>query len=104
MNVWVIIYRFAWIVLIILFGIGLVCVFLPKYNSLCELQRRKAELQEQNRQTAALTTEFQLKQERFRTDAAFVERVARETGMVKPDEIVFHFSNDQATAVATSAP
>lgn len=80
-------------VLFILFTIGLICVFLPRCHHLRQLQRHKAELQAENRETEALTRALQEKQKRFNTDPAYVERVARETGMVKPDEVVFQYTN-----------
>lgn len=80
-------------VLFILFTIGLVCIFLPRCHHLRQLQQRKAELQAENRETEAMTRALQAKQKRFSTDPAYVERVARETGMVKPDEVVFQYTN-----------
>ena len=96
MNYWVVIYRFAWGLLILLFIIGLVCIFLPKYQGLCELQRRKTELQTESRQTEVLTENLKIKQQQFVSDPAFVERTARETGMAKPNEIIFKFSNNHS--------
>ena len=96
MNTWGTIYRSAWAVLFVLFAIGLVCIFLPKCHHLRQLQQRKTELQAENRETKALTRALQAKQERFSTDPAYVERVARKTGMVKPDEIVFQYTNQTA--------
>lgn len=76
--------------------IGLVCVFLPKCHGLRELQRKKAVLQEENRDIDQATKDLRVKRERFKSDPAFVERVARETGMVRTDEVVFQFtSNDE---------
>ncbi len=80
-------------VLFILFTIGLICIFLPRCHHLRQLQLRKAELQAENRETEAMTRALQDKQKRFSTDPAYVERVARETGMVKPDEVVFQYKN-----------
>ncbi len=93
MNGWTTVYRSAWVVLFILFTIGLVCIFLPRCHHLRQLQQRKTELQAENRETEAMTRALQEKQKRFSTDPAYVERVARETGMVKPDEVVFQYTN-----------
>jgi cell division protein FtsB len=81
------------VVLFILFTIGLICIFLPRCHHLRQLQQRKAELQAENRETEAMTRALQAKQKRFSTDPAYVERVARETGMVKPDEVVFQYTD-----------
>lgn len=93
MNYWVVIYRLAWGLLVILFGIGLVCAFVPKCHRVRELQRRKADLAEENRTLETATRSLLRKQERFRTEAAFVERTAREEGMARPDEVVFRYTN-----------
>ena len=45
----------------------------------------------------------QQKQEKFRSDPAFVERTAREMGMVKPNETIFKFTNGP-TATETNRP
>ncbi len=93
MNGWATLYRSAWVVLFILFTIGLVCIFLPRCHRLRQLQQRKAALLAENRETDAMTRALQAKQKRFSTDPDYVERVARETGMVKPDEVVFQYTN-----------
>lgn len=103
MNIWVAIYRSAWGVLAVLLIIGLVCIFLPKCNHLRQLQLRKGELQAENRELEAMTRDLQAKQERFGRDPAFVERIARETGMVKQGEVVFQFTNPAETE-ATAPP
>jgi cell division protein FtsB len=95
-NGWATVYRSAWVVLFILFTIGLICIFLPRCHHLRQLQQRKAELQAENRETEAMTRALQAKQKRFSTDPAYVERVARETGMVKPDEVVFEYTEPPA--------
>jgi cell division protein FtsB len=92
-NCWVVIYRLAWGVLIVLFVVGVVCVFVPKCQAIRELQYRKAALQEENRRTEARTREFMAKQERFTSDTDFLERTARQAGLVKTNETVFRFSD-----------
>lgn len=93
MSTWTIVYRFAWGLLGILFIIGLLCVFLPKCYEFRELQRKKTELQAENRRLEDLIAELRMNQHRFETDPEFMERVARETGMIREDEIVFKFTN-----------
>lgn len=85
--------KFVWLLVAGLVATGLACVFVPPTRHLRELQRRKAELQAQNVRTQELINELRLKQKRFRTDAAFVERTARETGRVKTNEVIFKFKN-----------
>ena len=98
MNYWVAIYRFAWLMLAVLLVIGLTCVFVPKCNELRQLQKRKAAIEQENRATDSLTRELRQKQERFKNEPAYVERVAHDMGMVKENEIVFKFTNSNAQA------
>lgn len=84
--------------LIVLLMIGLVCIFLPKFNTLRKHQRRKDENTAENRQLQLDTNELRTKQERFNSDPAVVERTARNIGMVRPDEVVFKFTNRQSSA------
>jgi cell division protein FtsB len=98
MNYWVVIYRFAWLTLVILLAIGLTCVFVPKCNQLRQLQKRKAAIERENRETETRTRELRERQERFRNDPAFVERVAHDMGLVRENEVVFKFTNTNTQA------
>ncbi len=89
MNPWVVIYKSAWGLLVVLLLLGMVFLFLPKCHNIRELQNRKAAMQEENRDLERMTKELRLKRERFQSDPAFVEETAREAGMVRRDETVF---------------
>ena len=92
MSYWIAIYRFAWALLLVLCVVGLVFLFLPQCRRLEDLKRRRAALRREVVDTRAEIRELTLNQERFATNPAFVERTARESGesgMVKPNEIVF---------------
>ena len=89
MNYWVIIYRLALGLLIVLFAVGATCVFLPQCNRLRELQRERATVQEDIRHTGELIGELRVKQETFDSDPAFVIRTAGENGMADPKATVF---------------
>jgi len=95
-NYWTMTYRFAWLVLVLLVVIGLACVFIPKFREMNDLRQRRDDLQREGRATEAATRELRVKRERFSSDPRYVERVAKEAGMVKPGEIVFKFTNDTA--------
>jgi len=92
MNFWVLIYRFALIVVCVLAAIGVICVFLPKCHRFQELQRQKVALTEQNARVEARVRQLESKRERFNSEPEFVERVAREQGMAKPGETIFKFT------------
>lgn len=89
MNYWVAVYRVARLLAVILAVVVAFFVFLPKYNRLRQLQQQKLQLREENRRVQTRTLDLRQRQERFRGEPAFVERTAREMGMVKPGETVF---------------
>jgi cell division protein FtsB len=91
MNFWVLIYRFAWLVVITSCVVAVVCVFLPKTHNYQTLQKRKDGLEQGNALMESRGRQLQQNQKRFRSDPAFVERVAREQGMAMPGETIFRF-------------
>ncbi len=98
MNFWVMLYRFAWMVVIICCVIAIICVFVPRAHNYQELQRRKRSLEEGNSRLEARVRDLNDRQQRFRTDPEFVERLAREKGMAKPGETIFRFPATNAPA------
>jgi cell division protein FtsB len=72
--------------------VGLAYIFFPKLQALRELHQKKERTDEQNRRLEARIAALRLDQERFHSDPSFVERTARESGMVKPNETVFKFA------------
>ena len=92
----------AWILLCVLGVITLVTIFLPRWRHLSELQSINLELKQENVETEEETRALKRKQERFLSDPRFVERTARESGMVKPTETVFKFTNKQARVSSTN--
>ena len=99
-NVWVLLYRLAWIGVAIAVVIAIICIFLPQAHRFRELQGRKLVLQESNARLEARLRELDENEHRFRTDAEFVERIAREQGMAKPGETIFRFQGTNAHVVA----
>jgi cell division protein FtsB len=94
MNYWVVVYRLAWGLLLVLFVIGLICIFLPKCHRIRELHRTRMALEEQNRRTEEKIRELKENQERFGSDPAFVELTARRTGRVKTNEHLYRYTNE----------
>ena len=80
-------------VLLLIIGGGLVLMY-PNYKRGESLRRESAELQEKidlkKREIATLIDN----QRRFRTDADFVEMIARQNHRVFPGELVFLFEKD----------
>ena len=104
MNYWVLLYRFAWIVVIVLCVIGVITIFLPECHSFQELQRRKLALEDGNARLEARVRELEQNQARFRTDPEFVERIARGQGMAKPGETIFKFPASSTNPVRERVP
>ena len=95
MNSWLQLYKWAIRLLILLTITGMVFLFLPQFRKIRELQRRKSALTIENQNIEQETKKIRLKRERFKTEPEFVERVARESGRVKSDEVVFKFTSSQ---------
>jgi cell division protein FtsB len=104
MNTWVAVYRAAWIALLALVAIGLVCVFLPKLRGVRALQNRKAALDAGNLETATRIVDMKRNQERFRSDPGFVELTARRMGMAKEGETVIRCTNSLLDSAAEALP
>lgn len=92
MNIWKITFRFSVALFVALLLVVVVSAFTPKVLSLREMQARKSELEEENKRLDREINELRLNQERFNTDPAFVEWIAKkDLGMVKTNEVVFKF-------------
>lgn len=87
------VYRIAGIIALIIFAIGAICLFVPKYREYAGLQKKRDIMVEQNREKSEQIKALKEKQERFTTEPAFVERTARKAGMVTKDEIVYKFKD-----------
>lgn len=101
MNCWETIYKISWLALAVLSAICVVCLFLPKVRLHRDLQAKKVEIEQEVRRVEAGIKDLKDKQERFNSDPAFVEEVARGIGMVKTNEIRIEFTNAQPKAFRT---
>jgi cell division protein FtsB len=88
MNYWGIVYRFACALVAILLIVAAACIFLPRCNRLREFQRQKEGMEAENRGLEQLTHGTRDKRDLFASDPRFVERTAREMGMVRTNETV----------------
>ena len=93
MNYWATIYKCLWGVAILLLVAVMISFFIPKYRTLCEYRKKRDDLQQTNQRTETMIRDLRRKQEQILSDPAFIERTARESGMVKQDEVVFKFTN-----------
>ena len=95
MNTWELVYKIAWVFVAILCVVWVVSMFIPKMKQVGDRQTKKADLQEQVNRLENGVKDLKDKQDRFTTDPAFVEKTAREIGMVKTNELLFKFTNRQ---------
>ncbi len=94
MSYWTFIYRLAWTMLAVLLLTGSAFIFVPRYQELQELQRRETALLDQIRQKEEILRSLRIKQERFENDPEFVERIAHDIGMARPNEVIYRYSNE----------
>ncbi len=69
-------------------------IFIPQYQEYRELQRRELALRDDIRVQEEGLRALKLKQERFQTDPSFVERIAHDIGLARPDETVIRFVDE----------
>ncbi len=98
MNFWVIVYRFAGVALGILLAVAVMVMFVPQYQQYRAFQAREAALLDEIRLEEEMLNTLRLKQERFRNEPRYVERIAHEVGLAKPDETIFRFVDDPPPA------
>jgi len=87
-NFWVWVYRITWILIAVVGLICVICLFVPMYSRYRGFEQKKVELLEQKRLEELKLSRLRRQQEQFASDPAFVERTAREAGMVKSNEAV----------------
>ncbi len=85
-------YLTGFVLVLIVIG-GLVMMY-PNYRRSESLKRQNAELQERIESKKAEIAKLVENQRRFRTDADFVEAIARQNHRVFPGELVFIFDKE----------
>ena len=70
---------------------GLSIIFQERYARITGLQRQNRETETDIRELQRMTSDIRRSKVRFKSDAEFVQRVARELGLVCPHETVFQF-------------
>ena len=95
MSFWVFIYRIAWVLLVVLITIGIFSLFYPQYRQYRGYKDRQTELREQIRHENELIQTLKSKQHKFEHDPEYVEHIAHEMGLAKPNETIFKFVEDE---------
>ena len=86
--------RFLTIALLLLIAVGGLVMMYPNYRRSESLKRQNAELQERIDAKKREIARLMDCQRRFRTDADFVEAIARQNHRVFPGELVFIFEKE----------
>lgn len=97
-NPWTSLYRIGWFVAAVLLVIGALFVFAPQIGRQQRLQAEKEQKERYAESLDAQIDDYQARQEKFRSDPSYVERVAREMGRVKPDEVVIKYERPDQMA------
>lgn len=98
---WTTLYKVASAIIVGAVIVAMVCIFIPKIQKHHELQDRKTAATEGQQKLKEEIRDLRVKQDRFASDPVFVERTARENNYVKPDEVVFKFTNDPPSSRTT---
>ncbi len=97
-NCWTTIYRVSYGILGGLALIGAVCMFTPKWREHSNVLDEQRTIQREIAAKKQDIKRLQIRQDRFTSEASFVERTARECGMIKRGEIVYKFPAAAAQA------
>lgn len=84
----------VWFALGALVLVGMGFMFVPLIQQDQEYQRREDQLRLEIQARHERIRELQLKQERFESDPAFLERVAHEFGLAQPGQTLFRFIDE----------
>ena len=91
---WNLINRIVLVAVIIMAAVGIVLAFTPKVKQMQAYQNTRDKLQQRIDVTVASEKELKEKQQRFRTDPLYVEKVAHEVGYARKGEMIFHFPEE----------
>ena len=94
---WNLINRIVLIAVVVMAVVGIVLAFAPKVKQMQTYQNTRDTLQQRIDVTVTAEKELKEKQQRFRTDPAYVERVAHEVGYARKGEIIYHFPEETGT-------
>ncbi|MDA0321520.1 MAG: septum formation initiator family protein [Verrucomicrobia bacterium] len=91
-------YNMAWAIIVILCLIGTALVVAPQLSRQGRLHEQKLDLEKESRDVDEKIADLRSNQSKFHSDRRFVERTAREMGMVRPDEVVLKPPVDESPA------
>ena len=100
MSRWATVYKFTWILIVVVCMVGVLFLFIPRYVKYRENKRLIAQYKQDIRIETAAEKQYREYQQRFLNDPSFAEEIARKEGMVKTNESVIRsipYSETNAT-------
>jgi cell division protein FtsB len=94
---WNLINRFVLMAVVAMAAVGIVLAFTPKVKQMQTYQTTRDTLQQRIEVTVTAEKGLKEKQQRFRTDPTYVEKVAHEVGYASKGEMIFHFPEETGT-------
>jgi cell division protein FtsB len=94
---WNLINRIVLMAVVAMAAVGIVLAFTPKVKQMQTYQTTRDTLQQRIEVTVTAENELKEKQQRFRTDPIYVEKVAHEVGYASKGEMIFHFPEETGT-------
>ena len=88
MSRWATIYKFTWLLIVVVCMVGVLFLFLPRYAKYRANKRLIAQYKEDIRTEKASEKEYREFQRRLRDDPAFAEEIARKEGMCMTNESI----------------
>ena len=76
---------------------GALMAFVPKVRQMNAYQKTCDTLQKRIDETLSAEKDFKTRQQRFQTEAYYVEKIAHEVGYAYEDEVIFQFLEDSTT-------
>ncbi|MCX7817696.1 MAG: septum formation initiator family protein [Kiritimatiellae bacterium] len=103
MSIWTVIYRAGVVAAFVLLAVVAALGIVPKWRAMQDYRRRKEDLERQIAIEEELTKLLRQKQERFRTDPRFVERIAHDLGLARSNEILYRIVREPGGAATNRA-
>jgi cell division protein FtsB len=91
---WNLINRIVLVAIAIMAGVGVVLAFTPKVKQMQSYQQTLDDLEQRIEITETAEKEMKENIRRFKTDPAYVEKVAHEVGYARDDETIYHFPEE----------
>ena len=91
---WNLINRIVLVAIAIMAGVGVVLAFTPKVKQMQSYQQTLDDLEQRIEITETAEKEMKENIRRFKTDPAYVEKVAHEVGYARTNETIFHFPEE----------